>query len=188
MQSSVLTAASETDTPASAPFSAISALRLSSLQHRDASACQPGQHNQGSVASEVSPIQLSLGDLSRVPCRAPLIQCCTGREAYTGSSAVLRQHLFSPLGTSSGRQAYASAAQALAASPQQLLALRQASYERPMLSVQRHARSPRKRAAIIARLASRYTQLIAFLGPDLASCIHFVESQLSPGTNEQLKT
>ena len=93
------------------------------------------------------------------------MQRCTGREACTVNVPFARQHLLSPLGASSGRQAYASAAQALVAPPQQLLAVRQASNERPALSVQRHARSPRKRAAIIARLASRYTQLVALFGP-----------------------
>ncbi len=163
VQSTVLIAGSETDAQASVPFSASSALRLSPLGHPDLSASQTGQCSQGIAASEVSPIQLGRGDVSSVPCQAHPIQWCTGREALTGSSAFSCQHLFSPLGAYSGRQAYASAAQAVAAPLQQLLAVRQASNERPALSVQRHARSPRKRAAIIARLVSRYVQLMGLL-------------------------
>lgn len=161
-QITVLPAGSEA---ASVPFNGIPAQSISSSGRQDAPACQTGRHSQGSAALEDSAIQVSLGDICSAPCQAPPIHWCTGREAYTSSIPFARQHLFSPLGVPSGRQAYASAAQALLAPPQQLLAVRQASNERPVLPVQRHARSPRRRAAIIARLASRYAQSMALVAP-----------------------
>ena len=162
-QSSVLTAGLETDASACAPSSGISALKLSPLCHPEASACQTGMHSQGAAALEVPETQQGLGNLSGLPYQAPPVQWCTGRDTYTGNVAFARQHLFSPLGAYSGRQAYASAAQAATAPLQQLFVVRQASNERPALTGQRHARSPGRRAAIIARLASRYAQLIASL-------------------------
>ena len=123
-----------------------------------------GQHSHSTAANTaIAPSQTSLGDLGSsgrppgVPRHTPAItwSCCL--DTRTGSLASARQHILSPLGASFGRPAsFASAAQAACQPQLQPFAVRQASNERPALLRRQRAASAEERAAIVARLTSRY--------------------------------